>query len=37
MSNVDEAFKNILHAVENDKIEDMLETSIRDEGFKRLT
>jgi glutamate-1-semialdehyde 2,1-aminomutase len=37
LSNVDEVFKNILHAVENNTIEDMLETSIRDEGFKRLT
>lgn len=37
MSHVDDVFKKIVHAVENDKIEDMLETSIRAEGFKRLT
>lgn len=37
MRNVEKVFENISQAIKNDKIEEKLETSIRGEGFKRLT
>ncbi len=35
--NVEEVFKIIQSSIQSNEIEEKLETSIRDEGFKRLT
>lgn len=37
LENVDKAFKIISAALKNNRINEKLETSVRDEGFKRLT
>jgi len=36
LKNVDEVFKLLADAIKHDNIKEKLETSIRDEGFKRL-
>lgn len=37
VKNVEEVFETIAYAIKDDKVEEMLETKVRDEGFKRLT